>query len=225
MLLQVEQLNKIYNQGQNEDLIIFKDLNFSLSNSNKISTIFGPSGVGKTTLLNMLGTVDAPNSGKITLKNIVYKEQNYQLIRKNYIGYMFQFHYLLPEFTVFENLDLTLRIKKPNYVNKDDARYKITELLDDFRIMNKIDCYPNELSGGEKQRVSLARAIINSPALVLADEPTGNLDSENSKNIINAIHKISAKKDIKFIIATHNTEFKNISDSIYSIEKHSLIKK
>ena len=225
MLLQVEQLNKTYNQGQNENLIIFKDLKFSLSDSDRISTIFGPSGVGKTTLLNILGTVDVPNSGKITLKNIIYKEENYQLIRKKYIGYMFQFHYLLPEFTVFENLELTLRIKKANDLNKNDAKNKIIELLDDFRITDKIDCYPNELSGGEKQRVSLARAIINSPALVLADEPTGNLDAENSKNIINKIHKISAKKDIKFIIATHNTEFKNVSDSIYSIEKHLLIKK
>ena len=225
MLLHVKELNKIYNQGEDKALTIFRELNFSLADSDRVTTIFGPSGVGKTTFLNILGTVDTPNSGKIILKDTVYKKENYQTIRKNYIGYMFQFHYLLPEFTVFENLELTLKIKKGNDFKKDDSKSRIMGLLEDFKIKDKTNYYPNELSGGEKQRVSLARAIINNPLIVLADEPTGNLDAENCENIINKIHKISAEKNIKFIIATHNKRFKSISNSIYEIENHQLIKK
>ena len=112
MLLQVKQLNKAYTQGKGRPLIIFKDLDFHLNSNDKVTTIFGPSGIGKTTFLNILGTVDAPDSGEIILKDISYSKENYQRIRKDYISYMFQFHYLLPEFTIYENIDLTLKIKK-----------------------------------------------------------------------------------------------------------------
>tara|TARA_Y100001970_G_C14168923_1_gene822959 strand:+ start:909 stop:1589 length:681 start_codon:yes stop_codon:yes gene_type:complete len=224
MLLQVKQLNKAYTQGKGRPLIIFKDLDFHLNSADKITTIFGPSGIGKTTFLNILGTVDTPDSGEIILKDISYSKENYQRIRKDYISYMFQFHYLLPEFTIYENIDLTLKIKKRKNSSQDN-KGKIISLLEEFNIENKINCYPSELSGGEKQRVSLARAIISNPLVVLADEPTGNLDLENSKNIINKIQKISSEKDIRFIIASHDKRFQDISDSVVEINNHGLVKK
>ena len=136
---------------------------------------------------------------------------------------MFQFHYLLPEFTVFENLDLTLRIKGEN----DNRKIKniIADILNDFKILNKMDYYPNQLSGGEKQKVSLARSVVNNPSLVLADEPTGNLDSDNANLIIDKIKSISKDRGVKFLIATHNKEFQRISDSIYNIHNLKLVKK
>lgn len=224
MLLKVEKLNKSYNKKKNTEIKIFKNLDFCIG-KDRVVVIFGPSGIGKTTFLNMIGTVDRPDSGKIVLNDIVYDKSKYQKLRKSFIGYMFQFHYLLPEFTVFENLKLTLDIKTSKYLNKNSAKNQILSLLREFNIESKLNCYPSELSGGEKQRVSLIRSIINDPVIVLADEPTGNLDTKNSENIINKIQEISAKRDIKFIIATHNQKFEKIADSIYEVDNFRLIKK
>ena len=222
MLLKVKNINKSYRGIGSNNFDIFKNLDFVLEQEN-IVTIYGPSGIGKTTFLNMLGTVDSPDSGKICLNGIEYASKNFQLLRKDYIGYMFQFHYLLPEFTIFENLDLTLRIKGETSSKK--IKKTIHEVLNDFEIFDKIDSYPSYLSGGEKQKISLARSIINTPSLVLADEPTGSLDSDSAKLIINKIKSISQERSIKFIIATHNKKFERISDSIYDISDLRLIKK
>lgn len=223
MLLKIHKLNKSYKINTSEEVSVFKNLDFTLDND-KIVTIYGPSGIGKTTFLNIIGTVDTPDSGDVYLNNIKYRKDNYRKIRKDYIGYMFQFHYLLPEFTVFENLELTLKIKDDSALDANNFRYVIDELLDDFGILDKKESYPSELSGGEKQRVSLARSIINKPLIVLADEPTGNLDSLNTNLIIDKIHKISESHNVKFIIATHNNSFKKIANSIYTIKDKVLIK-
>jgi len=224
MLLKIEKLSKAYNKRKDAKVEIFNNLDLCIKDD-KVTVIFGPSGVGKSTLLNMLGTVDAPDSGKITLNGVVYDKGNYQKLRKNFIGYMFQFHYLLPEFTIFENLKISLDIKRNKDLDRKDIEKGILQILRDFDIESKINCYPSELSGGEKQRASLARAIINNPSIVLADEPTGNLDAKNSENIINKIQEISIEKDIKFIIATHNQRFENIASSMYEIRDLTLIKK
>ena len=222
MLLKIKNINKSYNELHSEKSVIFKNLDFSFEEEN-IITIYGPSGIGKTTLLNIIGTVDSPDSGEIYLNDIKYCPKTYQTLRKKHIGYMFQFHYLLPEFTIFENLDLTLRIKG----EKDNSKIKnmITEILSDFKILNKMNRYPSQISGGEKQKVSLARSVINNPSLVIADEPTGNLDSDNANLIIDKIKSISKDRGVKFLIATHNKEFQRISDSIYNISSLKLVKK
>ena len=124
MLLKVNKLDKSYKGLDSKKLIIFKNLNFIFGEEN-IATIYGPSGIGKTTFLNILGTVDQPDSGSLYLNNIQYSIENYRNLRKNHIGYMFQFHYLLPEFTVFENLDLTLKIKGERNKIKSEDRIKI----------------------------------------------------------------------------------------------------
>ena len=222
MLLKIKNINKSYNELHSEKSVIFKNLDFSFEEEN-IIPIYGPSGIGKTTLLNIIGTVDSPDSGEIYLNDIKYCPKTYQALRKKHIGYMFQFHYLLPEFTIFENLDLTLRIKG----EKDNSKIKnmITEILSDFKILNKMNRYPSQISGGEKQKVSLARSVINNPSLVIADEPTGNLDFDNANLIIDKIKSISKDRGVKFLIATHNKEFQRISDSIYNISNLKLVKK
>ena len=222
MRLIAKNIKKSYAESGLKAFKVFENLNFEFGEEG-IATIYGPSGIGKSTFLNMLGTVDIPDSGEICLNEIEYNFNNYQNLRKKHIGYMFQFHYLLPEFTVFENLDLTLRIKGQS--NNRKNKESINKILSDFNVLSKIDCYPEYLSGGERQRVSLARSIINNPSLVLADEPTGNLDKENSNLIIDKIKCINKEKGIKFIIATHNESFKSISDSVYSINDLRLIKK
>ena len=222
MLLKAENINKSYGGNTAEDLYIFQNLDFSLDQEN-IVTIYGPSGIGKTTFLNLLGTVDSPDSGRIILDGIKYSSENFQTLRRKHIGYMFQFHYLLPEFTIFENLDLTLRIKGESC--RKTIKNLIYEVLNDFKVFDKADSYPSYLSGGEKQKISLARSIINKPSLVLADEPTGSLDSFSANLIIDKIKSISETKGIKFIIATHNEKFERISDSIYDIKDLKLVKK
>ena len=217
MLLKAKNINKTYKNKEFEDLIIFKNLNFELNDDN-ITTIYGPSGIGKSTLLNILGTVDSPDSGTIELDHIQYNSSNLYNLRRRYISYMFQFHYLLPEFTIYDNLKLVLEIK--NIYHKSSSL--IFETLDRFGIADKAKNYPHHLSGGEKQRVSLARSIVSSPSIVLADEPTGNLDSENSMMIAKEIKKISNESNIKFIIASHDSIFEKISDRVCCIKKFNI---
>tara|TARA_Y100000768_G_scaffold368863_1_gene333239 strand:- start:6258 stop:6926 length:669 start_codon:yes stop_codon:yes gene_type:complete len=217
MLLKAENISKAYKNKEIEDLTIFKNLSFEVKDE-KITTIYGPSGIGKSTLLNILGTVDTPDSGMIELDSIIYNSKNYLKLRKRYISYMFQFHYLLPEFTIYDNLKLVLDIKQLNHKSSS----VIFQTLDRFGIADKAKNYPHHLSGGEKQRVSLARAIISDPLIVLADEPTGNLDNENSVMIASEIKKITNESNIKFIIATHDTIFKNISDRICCLKKFNI---
>ncbi len=218
MLLQAKNIVKTFKSNKTDELVIFKDLYLEVKHE-KIITIYGPSGVGKSTLLNLLGTVDTPNSGSVQLNELIYSKETYQVLRKKYISYMFQFHYLLPEFTVYENLEIALMIKD---IKKQTLKSKITETLERFGIADKTNSYPHQLSGGEKQRVSLARAVVSDPLVVLADEPTGNLDHENSIRISSEIKKISIESGIVFIIASHDTIFKNISDKVCEIKNFNI---
>ena len=218
MLLKANSISKKYKNSNAGNLVIFDKVDFSMQDE-KIVTFYGPSGIGKSTLLNILGTIDSQDSGTIQINGLDYNTRNYQAIRRNYVSYMFQHHYLLPEFSVYENLAITLLIKK---IDKNTIPVKVLDILKRFNIEDRKNNYPHQLSGGEKQRVSLARAIINSPLLVLADEPTGNLDSDNSFIIANEIKKISRESNIKFIIASHDDIFKTISDKSYLIKKKNI---
>ena len=178
----------------------------------EIVSIVGSSGAGKTTLLHILGTLERVETGDYSIndKSIVNLSTNeLSKFRNLEVGFIFQFHNLLPEFSAFENICL------PGYIsneNKVDIEKRALELLEILGISDKKNNKPNELSGGEQQRVAIARALINSPSIVLADEPSGNLDSKNANNLHNLILKLNKELKQTFIIVTHNKELAAMTD-------------
>lgn len=206
-MLKAENINKSFG-----DLKVLKDLNLNVAQGEIIS-IVGRSGAGKTTLLQILGTLDAPESGSLTIDGA----QPFQLsknaladFRNTSLGFVFQFHQLLPEFTAFENICL------PGYLNsaksKKVVENRAQELLDYFGMSNRAKHKPAQLSGGEQQRVAVARALINEPKLIFADEPSGNLDSQNAQELHQLILKLRDDFNQTFIIVTHNMELANLAD-------------
>ena len=178
----------------------------------EIVAIIGPSGAGKTTLLQIIGTLDKPDSGaiEITGKNLSkMSSDDLARFRNQEIGFIFQFHQLLPEFTALENVMLPALIAGTNI---NDARQQALSLLQQLGLHNRIDHKPAELSGGEKQRVAAARALINKPSVILADEPTGSLDSANKKELQNLLLELRDKFKQTIIIVTHDPELANIAD-------------
>ena len=184
-------------------------------NKGEIVAIVGPSGAGKTTLLQILGTLDKPTTQEkfelsintISLKNLSDKEISE--FRNKHIGFIFQFHQLLPEFTALENVCI------PAYIGKKDknkTEQKAIELLKFLGLETRINHKPNELSGGEQQRVAVARALINNPSVILADEPSGNLDSSSAKSLHRLFFELRDQLNQTFIIVTHNEELANMAD-------------
>lgn len=181
----------------------------------EIVAIVGPSGAGKTTLLQILGTLDKPLKeqdfdlfvNEISLKNLSDKELS--AFRNNHIGFIFQFHQLLPEFTALENVCIPAFIGKKS---KIETEKKAKEILDFLGLSHRIHHKPNELSGGEQQRVAVARALINNPSVILADEPSGNLDSESAKNLHELFFTLRDKFNQTFVLVTHNEELAEMAD-------------
>ena len=196
------------------DIQVLKGLDLHIKRG-EIVAIVGPSGAGKTTLLQILGTLDKPLKEKeyelsinnISLKNLSDKELSE--FRNNQIGVIFQFHQLLPEFTALENVCIPAYIGKKN---KKETEIRAKELLEFLGLSHRIDHKPNELSGGEQQRVAVARALINNPSVILADEPSGNLDSESAKNLHELFFKLRDKFGQTFILVTHNEELAEMTD-------------
>ena len=189
-----------------------KGINLSIDESEIIS-ITGPSGAGKTTLLNILGTIETPDSNKDSKLSICdtnvfgLNDKELSKFRNKNIGFVFQFHELLPEFTCYENVCLPAWIGDNNKI-KDRAEYLFNEL----GLIDKLDKKPATLSGGEKQRVSIARALINNPKIILADEPSGNLDSKNSEKLYDIFFNLRKKINCTFIIVTHNQSLAKKAD-------------
>ena len=202
-----------------EEIHILKNVNLSFSKGNFVS-IQGKSGSGKTTLLNILGLLDVPTNGDMLIddKLINYKDEKIKnKIRNEKMGFVFQFHYLLNEFTALENVMMPALINKK--FNKKEVREKAMELLELVGLSERVKHKPLELSGGEKQRVAIARSMINDPEIILADEPTGNLDTETSLVINNLFKKINEEKKQSIIIVTHSLELANLAEYKYKIEK------
>lgn len=206
-ILKLENISKIY-KTKVEEIKILENIDLIVNKGDLIS-IQGKSGSGKTTLLNILGLLDTKYQGKILMEGT----------RIENIGFVFQFHHLLPEFTALENVALpALR----NIKDKKKVYKRAKELLKLVDLEDRADFYPNELSGGQKQRVAIARALINDPKIILADEPTGNLDSENSENINELFLKINKEKNKAIIIVTHSLELANIADKRYILKNANL---
>ncbi len=209
-----ENIHKFYERNH-----ILKGINLKIEEGEIVSLV-GASGAGKTTLLQILGTIDSFEKNKnssLILKNqnvSDFNEDQLASFRNQEIGFVFQFHQLLPEFSVIENICIPAFIKK---TSKKDAELKATELIDYLGLSERKHNKPSELSGGEKQRVAVARALINSPSLILADEPSGNLDSSTSNNLHDLFNEL--RKDFKytFVIATHDITLAKKSDRILKI--------
>jgi lipoprotein-releasing system ATP-binding protein len=198
------------------DLEVLKGISLEVQKG-EIVSIVGASGAGKTTLLQILGTLGKPNSGKVYIKKkdvFALGEKELSRFRNMEIGFVFQFHHLLPEFTAFENVCI------PGYIarrKRSEVESKAKELLKILDLSDRFDHKPSELSGGEKQRVAVARALINEPAVILADEPTGNLDSHNQEELYQLFFSLREKFGQTFIIVTHDEHFAGMSDRMIHI--------
>ena len=201
-MIEISNLAKsYYNQGSAIEVI--SNLSFQVKKG-EILAIMGPSGVGKSTLLNLIGTIDKPDNGEILFEGkspFSLSDNEMARFRNKNIGFIFQFHHLLPEFTALENVYL------PSIIYDNSKKEKIEkakEMLDRVGLTPRLEHKPNQLSGGERQRVAVARALINNPYVILGDEPSGNLDVDNSKKLIDLLFELNDKYGNTFIIATHN---------------------
>ena len=220
-ILELKNINKTY-KGTSETLHILKDLDLVINEVEFVS-IIGKSGSGKSTLLNVIGLLDSIDEGEIYIHGEKVDRTNHQkidLLKNRDIGFVFQFHYLLPEFTALENVMLPALLN--NFNDKKNIEEKAKKILDSVGLKERYNHKPNQLSGGEKQRVAIARALINDPKIILADEPTGNLDEETSNEIHNLFRKINRENNQTIIVVTHSRELANITDKRYSVKNGKL---
>lgn len=217
-ILRLENIEKYYS-GSVDKLHIIRNLNLSVEEGEFIS-ILGRSGSGKSTLLNVIGLLDKIDGGKIFIagKEVdVLSDVEKDRLKNRMLGFVFQFHYLLPEFTALENVMLPALID--DFSNKFEIEKRAMELLKSVGLEERVHHKPSQLSGGEKQRVAIARALINSPKILLADEPTGNLDEETSETIFNILRDINKNRKQTIIVVTHSKDLAQISDKKLYLKK------
>lgn len=191
----------------------------------EIVSIVGPSGAGKTTLLQILGTLDKSNAGEVLLNGIDFNslnEKDLAAFRNKNIGFIFQFHQLLPEFTALENVIIPALIARKD---SKKATQKAIEILTYLQLTDRMDHKPNELSGGEKQRIAVARALINDPEIILADEPSGSLDSKNRDELHKLLFDLRDKFGLTIVIVTHDKELASLSDRVIEMKDGKIIEK
>ena len=221
MILKATELSKSYRNG-NRLLPVLEKVSLEISNGDLI-TIMGESGAGKSTLLNILGTLDCADSGTLIInnKNIVDLSNNkISELRNKELGFVFQFHHLLPDFTAFEN------VLVPNQISgRLGNEKKAAELLSYIGLNDRFDHLPSQLSGGERLRVSVVRALMNDPQLILADEPTGNLDEKNALLLVDLLRKINRDYKVAILLTTHNPDVAAIGKKRYELKSGLLEKR
>ena len=231
-VLKFNNILKFYNRNLPNQVDVLKGVDFSL-NTGEMVGLIAPSGSGKTTMLNIAGLLDSPSSGTIEIngskvfrmvdeakRQIKLSDKLATNLRRDLIGFVYQFHHLLPEFTALENVELPkLLVGKSSRQAKTEAE----ELLHSVGLGNRLLHKPSQLSGGEQQRVAICRALANNPKILLADEPTGNLDSDTSKEVFSILTETVKRNGMAAIIATHNTEFASKLDRIIRIESGKLV--
>lgn len=219
-ILKVKNLTKIYGKGENE-VRALDDVSFSI-NKGEFVAIIGPSGSGKSTLLHILGAVDKPTSGEVFMdgQNVFEKnDEQLAIFRRRQVGLIYQFYNLLPVLNVTENITLPVLLDGRK-VNKE----RLDELVEILKLNGRENHLPNELSGGQQQRVSIGRALMNAPAVVLADEPTGNLDSKNSHEIIDLLKLSNRRFNQTLVVITHDENIALQADRIIAIEDGKITK-
>ncbi|KAA0210415.1 MAG: ABC transporter ATP-binding protein [Ignavibacteriaceae bacterium] len=210
ILIQATGIKKSYNTSKTNKLEVLRGIDLKVYKG-EIVAIVGKSGTGKSTLLHILGTLDKPDEGKLLFRDkdiFEGTEREIASFRNTKIGFIFQFHHLLPEFTSLENVMIAMMI------NGKSDRDKALELMKEVGVESRANHKPSQISGGEAQRVAIARALVNSPELVLADEPTGNLDTANANAVIELIFQLRNKFNMAFVIVTHNEEFASKCDRV-----------
>ena len=211
MIVDIKKLTKTFSDGSRK-LHVLKDINLQIDKGS-IITIKGPSGSGKSTLLSIIGTLDNADSGELLINGMSIQDNtNIDKLRNKSIGFVFQFHNLISELTLEENVSLPKMIAKEQLGKKE-----LIELFEYFDLKDRMNSFPNDLSGGEKQRVAVMRAIINNPSIIIADEPTGNLDRENALKMMSLFQKLNTEKKLTIIIATHDEDVFNIGHKKYQL--------
>lgn len=217
-MIQINGLEKSYSKLQ-----VLKGINLEIADRSVIS-IVGASGAGKSTLLHLIGTLDKPDKGKVLIDGTdlyTLSDKELAAYRNQNIGFVFQFHHLLPEFTAAENVALPAMIAGKS---KAEAMKRAEELLDFLKLKERLTHKPSQLSGGEQQRVAVARALVNNPKLILADEPSGNLDSENASKLHQLFFDLRDQFHQTFIVVTHNNELAEMSDRKITIKDGQIVR-
>lgn len=223
-ILQAKEIHKSFNKTKEKSVDILKGVSLDVEEG-KITIIVGASGAGKSTLLHILGGLDKPDSGSINIGGTDIASLNDEKLsrfRNGNIGFVFQFHHLLPEFTALENVNIPKLI---NGTGESAASKKSKELLELVGLSDRLEHKPAELSGGEQQRVAVARALANEPAIVFADEPTGNLDSKNSELLHKLFIDLKERFNLTLLIVTHNPELVKLADKLYEMRDGLLFEK
>ena len=219
-ILKVEHLSKVYGIGENQ-ITALDDVSFSVE-SGQFIAIIGPSGSGKSTLLHILGGVDRPSAGKVWLNGqdvFAQNEDQLAIFRRRQVGLIYQFYNLIPVLNVTENMTLPVQLD-----GREVNREHLEELLDTLGLRGREQHLPSQLSGGQQQRVSIGRALMNAPAVVLADEPTGNLDSKNSQEIMELLKQSNRKYGQTLIVITHDENIALQADRIIAIEDGHMVR-
>jgi len=217
-MLQLKNVNKSYLEGNIKHAVL-NSLDLHVSNG-EIIILFGKSGSGKSTLLNVISGIDIPNSGSVLIDGTditKLSEKERTLVRRNKVGFIFQFFNLIPTLTVRENLLLPLELTGTN-----NTEERINSILSEVGLANRANTYPDKLSGGEQQRIAIARALIHNPDIILADEPTGNLDYETGRQIVDLLDRVVKQKGKTMIMVTHSKDVIGLADKIYSLKDGKL---
>jgi len=223
--MQIILLKNIYKKYKETQDWVLKNITFGVEEKSFVF-ICGPSGVGKSTLLHILGLMDKPNEGEVWFlnKKVDFVTDDLSELRLKNIGFVFQFHYLLEHLTVKENIFLPQWVKNKKISTTDAYENNfVKEYIEFLGIQDLLNRYPYELSGGEQQRVALARALINKPKIVIADEPTGNLDQQNALNIISLMRSFIDKYGITFVVATHNLQLTKFADKVVQLRNGEIV--
>ena len=221
-LLRAENLRHSFTEGSQKTEVL-KGVSLQVC-AGETTAVVGPSGCGKSTLLYLLGLLDRPESGKIFLNNSEVSgssDQERTVLRNSSIGFIFQFHFLIKELTAIENVALPLR---KSGICEKEAQERSLAVLEKLGLGSKSQRFANKLSGGEQQRVAIARAMVNSPSLILADEPTGNLDTENSENVFAVVQELAESENLGVLIVTHNSELASKTNKLIRMKDGLIIK-
>ncbi|MDD6286350.1 ABC transporter ATP-binding protein [Candidatus Methanosphaera massiliense] len=218
-IIEIRNLKKYYDNGQTKAL---NGLNLTIKKGEFVS-IIGSSGSGKSTLLNMIGTLDKPDDGTIIVDgvDVVNTKQNLSKFRCDEIGFIFQLHNLIPNLSVLENVEIPL-LSKSNRISKKDEE-KAIRLLEDVGLKDKLHQNPTKMSGGQRQRVAIARALVNNPRIILADEPTGALDTKTSQKIMKLLKELHTEHNVTLIVVTHDPTVASQADRIVTVQDGQII--